>query len=221
MVEKHDEHLNTEAADEKKKERSASEDTKVRIERDSDEVALDEEESAAPDVAEEIPSEEEKLRARVAELEDKLLRTAADFENRKKRLDRQAEEAIRSSTDRLISQLLDVVDNFERALHHGDENKESFRQGIELIFSQLNDLLGRYDVRPIDAVGKPFDPSLHEAIMQIDSDEHDEGIVAMEINKGYRAGDRVLRYAKVGVSRGKPKAPEAGSNDESENGNLK
>ena len=83
-----------------------------------------------------------------------------------------------------------------------------------MIFSQLNDLLSRYDVRPIEAIGKPFDPSLHEALMQVDSDEYDEGIVALEIGKGYRAGDRVLRYAKVGVSRGKSRDSDTNSDND-------
>jgi molecular chaperone GrpE len=212
MVEKHNEQLKTEDIDSQEMDAS-TEDTKVKIERDDAEETAENLEQPQAGSESDTTSEKEILRARIAELEDKLLRTAAEFENRKKRLERQADDAIRTANDRLVGQLLDVVDNFERALHHGDENKESFKQGIELIFSQLNDLLNRYDVRPIDSVGQPFDPSVHEAIMQVDSHEYDEGIVALEISKGYRAGDRVLRYAKVGVSKGKSADNDSKNND--------
>ena len=161
---------------------------------------------------EEEPCQEEKLKARVEELEDKFLRTAADFDNYTKRTARQYEELIRAANDKLFIELLDVVDNFERALQHGNDNAdpESLRQGTELIFSQITALLTKYDIRPIEALGKPFDPTLHEALMPIESEEHPEGVVAVEVTKGYMQGDRVLRHSKVGVSKGKPKDKEEG-----------
>jgi molecular chaperone GrpE len=143
---------------------------------------------------------------RISELEEKLLLNAADFENYKKRMARQFDQVIRTANDRLLSDLLEIVDNLERALEHarnGSES-ESLRQGMELIFSQLESLLGKNEVKAIEAVGKPFDPTYHEAMMQVDSEEYDEGVVAMEISKGYLLGDRVLRHSKVGVSKGQP-----------------
>ncbi len=155
---------------------------------------------------EEPKSEEDKLRAKVAELEDRLLRTMADFDNFKKRSARQYEEIIASANDRLLTELLDIVDNFERALEHADNNRsnsaDGLAEGTKLIYNQLRDLLARYNVTPIEAVGKTFDPNLHDAMMQVDSDEYEEGIVAVEISKGYLRGERVLRHSKVGVSRG-------------------
>lgn len=154
---------------------------------------------------EEVLSEEEKLKSQVEELNDKLLRTAAEFDNYKKRIARQYEEIINSANDRIISELLEIIDNFERALEHDNDKSdfESFRKGINLIVNQFKDLLKRYNVTPIEALGKPFDPNLHEALMQITSDEYKEGLVAVEITKGYKMGERILRHSKVGVSKGK------------------
>lgn len=162
-------------------------------------------ESKVEETKEEVLSEEEKLKRRVDELNDKLLRTAAEFDNYKKRVARQYEEIINSANDRIIAELLEIVDNFERALEHGNDKSDfkSFRKGIDLISNQFKDLLKRYDVTSIEALGKPFNPNLHEAFMQIASDEYKEGLVAVEITKGYKMGDRILRHSKVGVSKGK------------------
>jgi len=159
---------------------------------------------------EEEPCEEERLQQHIEELEDKHLRLAAEFDNYKKRMARQYEETMRSANDRILLELLEVVDNFERALHHENDNTdfETFRKGTELIFSQITALLGKYDIMPIEALGKPFDPNLHEALMPIESEDYPEGTVAVEVSKGYLQGDRVLRHSKVGVSKGKPKDKE-------------
>ncbi len=151
-------------------------------------------------------TEEEKMTARVAELEDKLLRTAAEFDNYKKRIARNYEDMLRQANENIICELLEIMDNFERAMQHGNDGSEGtgFREGVELIFNQLKTLLEKYNVTPIEAVGKTFDPNLHEALMQIESDEHPEGVVAVEVSRGYKQGDRVIRHAKVGVSKGKP-----------------
>ncbi|MFH1373185.1 MAG: nucleotide exchange factor GrpE [bacterium] len=150
-------------------------------------------------------SEEEKLRSRVVELEDKLLRSAAEFDNYKKRLIRQYDDVIRVANDGIFQELLHVIDSFERARQHDNEHDDTaaFRDGVEMIYQQLTGLLGRFNIEPIEAVGRPFDPGLHEAMMQVGSDEFAEDVIAIEINKGYRQGDRVLRHSKVGVSKGK------------------
>jgi molecular chaperone GrpE len=161
---------------------------------------------------EEEPCEEEKLKQQIEELEDKYLRLAAEFDNYKKRMARQYEETIRSANDRIILELLEVVDNFERALHPENDNVdlENFRKGAELIFNQMTSLLSKYEISPIEALGKPFDPNLHEAVMSIESEDYPEGVVAVEMSKGYMQGDRVLRHSKVGVSKGKPEDEEEG-----------
>ena len=150
-------------------------------------------------------TEEEKLRQRVEELEDKLLRTAAEFENYRKRTARRYDEMIRSASDGVLLELLGVVDNFERSLAHSNDkpNFEGLRKGTEMIYNQMRGLLTKYDITAIEAVGQPFDPGLHDAMMQVDTDEFDDGVVALEMSRGYRCGDRVLRHSKVGVSTGK------------------
>lgn len=157
------------------------------------------------------PTDEEKLRARVAELEDKHLRTVAEFENYRKRQARQYDELVRTANDRVLIDLLEIVDNLERALDHAgkSEGNDGIRSGTEMILNQMKALLARYDVTPIESLGHSFDPNLHEALMQVDSDEYEEGMVAVEISRGYKRGNRVLRHARVGVSTGKaPSEPE-------------
>ena len=149
--------------------------------------------------------------AKVLQLEEERLRAMADLENYKKRMVRQFEDVIRSANDKLLGELLEIVDNLERALQNsgvdaatGGTDATTFRKGIELIYGQVTEFLSRYDVRPIESLGKPFDPVFHEALMQVDSDEYDEGVVAVEISKGYMLGKRVLRHTKVAVSKGEP-----------------
>ncbi|MCX6834742.1 MAG: nucleotide exchange factor GrpE [candidate division Zixibacteria bacterium] len=151
------------------------------------------------------------LETKVAELEDQRLRALADLENYRKRMTRQFDEVVRSANDRLLTELLDVADNFERSIAHTNDQGDvdaarlaALKQGTELIYGQLRGLLDRYDVKPLESIGFPFDPRYHEALAQIESDRYDEGIVAAEINKGYLIGERVLRHARVAVSKGSP-----------------
>ncbi|MBK7141116.1 MAG: nucleotide exchange factor GrpE [bacterium] len=147
----------------------------------------------------------DELKAKVAELEDKLLRMAAEHDNYRKRMARQQDELIRAANDRVFSELLEVMDNFERALQHAkeDASPNAVLTGTEMIYGQLISLLTKHGITPIEAIGKPFDPQLHEAMMQTSSDEYPEGTVALEMGKGYQQGSRVIRHSKVGVSKGK------------------
>lgn len=149
------------------------------------------------------PTKKEMLESKIAELEDKLLRQTAEFDNYKKRTSRQYDEMVRYAGENVITELLEIADNFNRAMEHNDENSnfESFREGINLIYNQMSRLLDKYGVQPIETIGKRFDPNLHEALMQVESDEYNEGIIALEIMKGYKMGDKVIRHSKVGVAR--------------------
>jgi len=128
---------------------------------------------------------------------------AAEFDNYKRRSARQFAELVQSANERLVTQLLPVLDNFERALNHegDDETLESFRKGVEMIFGQLHDVLKAEGLKSFDSVGKPFDPNIHDAIMQMESEEHESGTVMEEVQKGYTLGDKVLRHTKVVVSK--------------------
>jgi molecular chaperone GrpE len=167
------------------------------------EVQIEKANQTDKEKVEKQPTKKELLEANIAELEDKLLRQTAEFDNYKKRTFRQHDDMIKYAGEKVITELLEIADNFNRALEHKDENTnfDSFREGIELIYNQLSNLLDKYDVKPIESVGRPFDPNLHEALMQIESDEYNEGIIALEIMKGYKMGDRVIRHSKVGVAR--------------------
>lgn len=161
----------------------------------------DEEEAEVKTGEEENPLE--KAQTEAAGHHDRWMRLAAEFDNYKRRSARQFGELVQSANERLVTQLLPVLDNFERALNHegDDETLESFRKGVEMIFGQLHGVLDGEGLKPFDSVGKPFDPNIHDAIMQMESAEHESGTVMEEVQKGYTLGDRVLRHTKVVVSK--------------------
>jgi len=146
------------------------------------------------------------LQAKVSELEglrDQMLRKAADFENAKRRLDREKESFSNYAFEQVLSKFLPILDNFDRALEHfsNSEAPQSEIEGIQLIHKQMTDLLVEFQVKPMEALGQPFDPNFHEAIGQIGSDQP-EGIIVNELRKGYFFKDKVLRPASVQVSSG-------------------
>lgn len=137
------------------------------------------------------------------EINDKYLRLAAEFENYKKRTAREYSRLIETAESSLILELLQIVDDFGRALKHDDNEKVTFRQGIEMIAVKLDEILERRGVKPIESVGKQFDPNYHEAILQTEVEDNDDGIILEEVQTGYFFNDRVLRPAKVIVAKRK------------------
>lgn len=204
-----------------------AEDEEIKVNLDENDKPADDESPEATDEAndaveaETAPelTEEERLAEQVAKLEDQLLRAAAEFDNYKKRTARRFEQIVQSGQDRLLLELLEVIDNFDRALAPNGEQDdlEAHREGLKLIHGQLNSILDKHNVTPITAVGEPFDPKLHEALMQTESDEYPEGTVAVEVAKGYRQGDRVIRHSKVAVSKGAGEKEDARADDGDEN----
>ena len=150
----------------------------------------------------------------LAQKEDTYLRLAAEFENYKKRMFRQNEELVHNAEAGVLIDVLEVLDNFERALSSADGKKDfkAFKKGVRMILKQMKKILDNHNVSQIDTVGKLFDPELHEAVMQIETDKHPEGEIAQELSGGYKKGNKVIRHAKVGVSSGKKKD---NKNDES------
>lgn len=167
-----------------------------------------EEAEEKPDKDETAPPTEEESESEAES--ERFLRLAAEFDNYKKRTSREFGEVIRTANVRLLRELVEIIDNFERAMSHNgaDNDGDAYRKGVELIYNQLSDLLQKENVTAIESVGQPFDPVYHDAMMQVESDEYDEGIVCQEIQKGYRIDDRVLRHARVVVSRGSSKNEE-------------
>jgi len=139
------------------------------------------------------------------ELNDRYLRLAADFENFKKRTARDRETTIAFANERFAIDLLEVVDNLERALKSDETH---LREGIVHIQQILTTMLQRHGISSIESLKKPFNPNEHEALAHINSDE-DEGTVIDEVARGYRMHDKVIRYAKVAVSKGNQKDKEA------------
>jgi molecular chaperone GrpE len=137
------------------------------------------------------------------ELEDKYLRLAAEFDNYKKRMAREYSRVLETAADDFIRQLLEVVDDLERALAHNESDSDSLKQGMTLIYNKLLDLLKKRNLTPINSVGQPFDHNYHDAVMQLDSEDKEDGTIIEEIQKGYIMNNRVLRPARVIVARKK------------------
>lgn len=144
----------------------------------------------------------EKLQEEKRELNDRLLRTSADFENFRKRSRQQQEELGRVANERLIADLLPVIDDFERALDSPEESADlnSWKAGVQLIARRLAEVLGRYGVQVVESMNAQFDPTRHEAIGQVVTEEYPEGCVIEELQKGYMLHERLLRPARVRVA---------------------
>ena len=144
----------------------------------------------------------EALKAERDALQDRLLRTAAEFDNYRKRIDRERRDQSESAAASLLAEVLPVVDNLERALQAttGPE-AAGYRAGVELIHRQLLDLLRKRGVTPIEALGTDFDPRFHQAVSQETSDAHRDGEVMEEMQRGYMLGERLLRPAMVKVAK--------------------
>jgi molecular chaperone GrpE len=152
-----------------------------------------------------------RLEREKAEEHERLLRVAADYENFKKRARRESEEAAARAHERLLREILPVLDNLERAtqaLAKGG-SVESLAQGVKLVEKQLHAALEKFQVKAFEAVGVPFDPMRHEAIQQVETDEQAPGTVASVFARGYMIGDRLLRPAMVAVAKPKAKPAEA------------
>jgi molecular chaperone GrpE len=135
---------------------------------------------------------------------DKMLRNQADLENTRKRLEREKQEFIKFANEGLILDLLNVLDDLERTVDLAEAGKEelsAFVKGIEMILAHLYEMLKNHGVKPIEAEGKIFDPSFHEALMQVESKELPEHTIVEVLQKGYLIHGRVLRTAKVKVSK--------------------
>lgn len=138
------------------------------------------------------------------EYQDRLLRIQAEMENMRKRLEREKQDFIKFANEGIILKLLNILDDLERAIQLAEANHEDFSaflKGVELILAHLYELLKEHGLKPIEAKGKPFDPSLHEALMQVVSDDYPENTVVEELQKGYFLNDRVIRTSKVKVSK--------------------
>jgi len=142
--------------------------------------------------------------AKAGEYQDKMLRLQADFENTRKRIEKEKQDFIKFANEGIVFELLNILDDLERTVelaqsHHQD--LPAFLKGVEMILAHLYEMLKEYGVKPIEAQGKLFDPHYHEALMQIENKDLPEHTIVEELQKGYFLNDRVIRTAKVKVSK--------------------
>jgi len=157
---------------------------------------------AKKDKVAELERELEEARKQRDEFVEHLKRLQAEFENYRKRADKEKQEFVDVANEGLILKLLDVYENLERALQSAKETKASkpLLEGIEMVYRQLDDVLKKEGLEPIDALGKPLDPFKHEVLMEEESDR-DEGAILEELQRGYTLKGKVIRYSKVKVSK--------------------
>jgi molecular chaperone GrpE len=153
----------------------------------------------APDAR--VPGDVATLQRERDDYYDRFMRKAAEFDNYRKRVERERREQADQAVVELLRELLAVVDDFDIALTVEGEPTEAYRKGVELIHAKLHDLLRKYRVRPIEALGADFDPNIHQAVIHEESADHREGEVMGELRKGYMMGDRLLRPAMVKVAK--------------------
>lgn len=143
----------------------------------------------------------DKLQEKVDELEDKVKRQMAEFDNFRKRTEKEKTAMFETGAKSVIEKILPIVDNFERGLATVPEEDKGapFAEGMNMVYRQLITELEKLDVKPIEAVGKEFNPDFHNAVMQVESDEYESGVIAQELLKGYTYRDTVVRHSMVAV----------------------
>ena len=176
------------------------------VQQDQESEAEQAEETAQPQESEETehqqeqePTEEEKLRKELEESKDKYLRLMAEYDNFRKRSAKERLELSATVKGNTISEILPVFDNFERALAAETEDT-NYKAGVEMIFKQFGDMLTKLGVEMIDPLGQTFDPNIANAVNQIEDEKYGENEVAQVFQKGYKIGDKVIRYAMVVVA---------------------
>ncbi len=190
------------------------EETKETGEAAADNVTAEEpdtEEKAAEEPSKESRKEKKKrekadkkqdaLKEKIEELEDRVKRQMAEFDNFRKRSEKEKTMMFETGARSVIEKILPVVDNFERGLASVPEEQKAdgFAQGMEMIYKQLMTELEKMEVKPIPAVGEEFNPDFHNAVMQVESEEYESGVIAQELQKGYTYRDGVVRHSMVAV----------------------
>lgn len=201
------------------------EDTEETVEAGSDDTMSEstpepspDEEKASGETEEEAPPEDkeekklfkkkqkadkkqEAMKEKIDELEDKVKRQMAEFDNFRKRTEKEKTAMFETGAKSVIEKILPVIDNFERGFASIPEEEKgtAFAEGMEMVYKQLMTELEKMDVKAIPAVGEEFDPNLHNAVMQVESDEYESGVIAQELQKGYTYRDNVVRHSMVAV----------------------
>lgn len=146
------------------------------------------------------PSREEELQKQLEEQKDQFLRLAAEYDNFRKRSAKEKDEARADEKAVVLKAILPVLDNFERAASNTDASYEDYRKGVELIFNQFTELLGKTGVKAFGEVGDPFDPNIHNAVMVVENEDLGENVIAQVFQKGYKTDSKLIRAAVVQVA---------------------
>lgn len=148
-----------------------------------------------------VDKKQDALKERIEELEDRVKRQMAEFDNFRKRTDKEKTAMFETGAKSVIEKILPVVDNFERGLAAIPEGEKGspFAEGMEMIYKQLMTELEKMEVKPIPAIGEEFNPDFHNAVMQVESEEYETGVIAQELQKGYTYRDSVVRHSMVAV----------------------
>ena len=184
---------------EKEAEKDSDEVTEPNEQTESEKEIEDETEDESGD---ELENELKQVQAEKDELNNRLVRLQADFDNFKKRAKKEKETDLKYKSQDLASEIIPVLDNFERALQTGAdlENAASFVEGVEMVYNQLQQALEKAGVTEIEAEGQPFDPTVHQAVMQVQEDGYDSNQIIEVLQKGYQLKDRVIRPSMVKVN---------------------
>lgn len=171
-------------------------------EQTTDTTQLEQESEQQQEANVEVGAEVEQLTKQLDEANNKLLRIQADYDNFRRRTLKEKEELAKYASSKLITNLLPSIDNFDRALAAAAAtgDLESLSKGLDMIFRQLMATMEAEGLQAMNVVGEPFNPEFHQAVMTVESDEHEEGIVVEELQKGYVLKDKVIRPAMVKVS---------------------
>ncbi len=206
---KHDMQAEGEVTKEKKQEEPVEDIGKL----EDSELPSDNLEEGPAEVDRNLEKELAEAQEEVADLRDKMLRVAADYENYKKRMERERLQTMKYAGEQIFREILPVVDNLERAVAQGvvegvgaEKNLVALQEGVELTLKSLRTSLEKFEVKPIESVGQPFDPNKQEAMTMEENTEVPANHVVTEFERGYFYKDRLLRAAKVIVSSGKPEA---------------
>ena len=203
------EEIMEELEEEAKENKEAAEEAEAEAETSEEESSEEENEETSEDGSEDkkkgLFNKKEKkdpLKEKIDELNDRLIRQVAEFDNFRKRTDKEKAQMFEQGQSSVLEKLLPVIDNFERGLQAVPEEEKdgAFADGMNKIYKQIMKQMEDLGVTPIEAVGKEFDPNFHNAVMQVESEEYESGIVAQELQKGYMFHDTVLRHSMVGVT---------------------
>lgn len=186
-------------AKEDKEEKKAEEKAAESTQKPEAQPAAEEAKEAAVD---DTAGVSDKAKAKIDELNDKVMRQMAEFENYRKRTEKEKQSMFEVGAKSVIEKLLPIVDNFERGLASlsEEEAQGGFAKGIEMVYKQLMEELSKLEVKPIEAVGKEFDPNLHNAVMHVEDEEAGENTVVEEFQKGYTYRESVIRHSMVKVA---------------------